>query len=292
MFLHFDGEFASGEDLVTGILTGRSFGWTPAQYNQAIAHIAKVIREDDGSSQLAADRLDGLSYAVIFKGTDPRITSDILLPPTQRLDVSTATDLQIMNEIALCITTYMKDLLFQRDAHGRHIGSPYDNFLRVNHLSQAPLAGETKAAYNQRLLNEVMALKNPIYITLSDGSYKYHGLPYQFGALELQGLKIFLSAASTGAANAHAGNCAVCHQAPDFSDFVFITTEFRKLNTTRRMAREHLCNWRFPPMRSVWRTSMRTCPLQPITRGRWKCFDMRPWEASRSMRIWECGIFI
>jgi cytochrome c peroxidase len=221
MFLHFDGEFATGEDLVIGTLTGRNFGWTPAQYNQAIAHIAKVIREDNGSSQLAADRLDGLSYAVIFKGTDPRITSDILLPASQRLDVSTATDLQIVNEIALCITTYMKDLLFQRDAYGRYIGSPYDNFLRVNHLSQAPLSGETKAAYNQRLLKEVMALKNPIYITRSDGSYKYHGLPYQFGALELQGLKIFLSAASTGAANSHAGNCVACHQAPDFSDFVF-----------------------------------------------------------------------
>ncbi len=145
MFLHFDGEFASGEDLVIGTLTGRNFGWTPAQYNQAIAHIAKVIREDDGSSQLAADRLDGLSYAVIFKGTDPRITSDILLPLAQRLDVSTATDLQIVNEVALCITTYMKDLLFQRDAYGRYIGSPYDNFLRVNHLSQAPLAGGDKS---------------------------------------------------------------------------------------------------------------------------------------------------
>ena len=64
LFLHFDGEFASGEDLVVGTLTGRNFGWLPSQYNDAIAHIAKMIREDDGSSQLAADRLDGLSYAV------------------------------------------------------------------------------------------------------------------------------------------------------------------------------------------------------------------------------------
>jgi cytochrome c peroxidase len=221
LFLHFDGEFASGEELVIGTLTGRNFGWTPAQYSQAIAHIAKVIREDDGSSQLAADRLDGLSYAVIFKGTDPRITSDILLPASQRLDVSTATDMQIVNEVALCITTYMKDLLFQRDAFGRYIGSPYDNFLRVNHLSPAPLAGETKAAYNQRLYKQVMALTNPIDITAKDGSFKYHAQTYQFGPLELRGLKIFLSAASAGAVNAHAGNCVACHQAPDFSDFVF-----------------------------------------------------------------------
>jgi cytochrome c peroxidase len=221
MFLHFDGEFATPEDLVIGTMTGRNFGWTPAQYNQAIAHIAQVIRQDDGSSQLAADRLDGLSYSVIFKGTDPRITSDILLPPSQRIDVQTATDAQVVNEVALCIGQYMKDLLFQRDQFGRYIGSPYDNFLRVNHLQAAPLAGQSKAVYNQSLLQQVMALKNPIYITPGDGSYKYHNQPYQFGALELQGLKIFLSSAASGAANAHAGNCAACHQAPDFSDFVF-----------------------------------------------------------------------
>jgi cytochrome c peroxidase len=221
LFLHFDGEFGSAEDLIVGTLTGRNFGWTPSQYNQAVAHIAQVVRQDDGSSALAADRLDGLSYAIIFKGTDPRITSDILLPPSQRLDVTTATDIQIVNEIALCIGQYMKDLLFQRDELGNFIGSPYDNFLRVNHLPAAPLAGETKTAYNQRLAQQVFALTNPVYITPADGSYKYHTQPYQFGATELQGLKIFLASATAGATNAHAGNCVSCHQAPDFSDFVF-----------------------------------------------------------------------
>ncbi len=221
MFLHFDGEFGSGEDLVIGTLTGRNFGWLPTQRAQAIAHIAKVIREDDGSGQLAADRLNGLSYSVIFKGTDSRITSDLRLPASQRLDVSTATDEQIVAEIALCMTTYMQDLLFQRDEFQRYIGSPYDNFLRVNHLPTQPLAGETKAAYNQRLYQQVQALSNPIYITAKDGSFRYHTQTYQFGPLELQGLKIFLASASAGAVNAHAGNCAACHQAPDFSDFVF-----------------------------------------------------------------------
>ena len=224
LFLHFDGEFASGEDLVIGTMTGRNFGWLPTQYNEAIAHIAQVIRQDDGSGQLAADRLDGLSYAVIFKGTDPRITSDLRLPESQRLDVSTATDAQIVNEVAMCIATYMKDLLFQRDEFGRYIGSPYDDFLRVNHLPQAPLAGENKAAYDQRLYQAVLALTNPIYITPADGSFKYHNQPYQFGALELEGLKIFLASAAAGATDAHAGNCAACHQAPDFSDFVFHNT--------------------------------------------------------------------
>ena len=80
---------------------------------------------------------------------------------------------------------------------------------------------ESKAAYNQRLFQQVMALNNPVYITSQDGSFQYHLQTYQFGALELRGLIIFLSSASPGSGNAHAGNCAACHQAPDFSDFVF-----------------------------------------------------------------------
>lgn len=157
---------------------------------------------------MGADRLDSLSYSVIFKSTDSRITSDILLPPSQRLDVSTATDMQVVNEVAMCIAQYMKDLLFQKDQFRRYIGSPYDNFLRVNHLQQAPLAGETKAHYNLRLYQQVVALTSPIYITPANGSFKYHNQPYQFGPLELQGLKIFLASAIVGVVNAHAGNCA------------------------------------------------------------------------------------
>lgn len=221
VFLHFDGEFVTGEDLVVGTMTGPEFGWYPSQYSQAVAHIAQVIRQDDGSSTLAASRLNGLSYSLLFKGTDSRIPSDLQLPPSQRLDVTTATDAQVVNEIALCIATYMHDLLFQRDKFGRYIGSPYDAFLRVNHLPAAPLAGQSNADYNQELYQQVLALKNPIYITPADGSFKYHSQPYQFGALELQGLKIFLASAAAGATNAHAGNCAACHQAPDFSDFQF-----------------------------------------------------------------------
>jgi cytochrome c peroxidase len=225
IFLHHDGEFVSAADLVESTMAGRNFGWSPAQYNQAVAHIAQVIREDNGSDQLAADRTNGLSYGVLMLGTDPRITKDLLLPPSLRLNVKTATDQQIFNEIAMMIGQYMKDLLFQRDEFGRYVGSPYDNFLRVNHLPQQPLAGETKAQYNQRLYAQVLALNNPIYITPADGSFKYHAQPYQFGAQELAGLKIFLKAAAVGSDdNQHAGNCAGCHQAPDFSDFVFHNT--------------------------------------------------------------------
>ncbi|MDR3740585.1 MAG: hypothetical protein P4L40_16340 [Terracidiphilus sp.] len=223
--LHFDGEFATPEALVEGTLTGRNLGWAPTQYAQAIAHIARVIREDDGSSQLASDRTNSLSYAVLMLGTDSRIPPDLRLPKSQRLDVSKATDQQILDEVALCMATYMRDLLFQQDEYGRYIGSPYDNFLRVNHLPVQALSGETKAHYNQRLYNELVALKSPTYITAKNGSFKYHDQTYQFGPQELQGLLIFLKIGSaTGGDDQHAGNCAACHLAPDFTDFSFHNT--------------------------------------------------------------------
>ena len=221
-FLHFDGEFASGADLVVGTLTGRNFGWSPTEYNTAIAHIARVIREDDGTGQLATDRSKNLSYAILFKGTDLRIPASILLPPSQRIDVTTATDMQIVNEVAMCISQYFMDLKFKQDAYDRYVTSPYDLFLNANHLPMQPLTGETNLAYSQRLYAQVAALSNPIYITPANGTYAYHAFPFQFGALELQGLKIFLKAAAAGSGTGeHAGNCASCHTAPDFTDFAF-----------------------------------------------------------------------
>ncbi len=221
-FVHFDGEFASGSDLVIGTLTGRNFGWTPQEYSTAIHHIATIIRGDDGSDNLAQDRTNGLSYGTLFLGTDMRITSDILLPPSQRIDVTTATDMQIVQEVALCVAQYMADLQFQQDNFQRYVGSPYDVFLNNNHLPRVRLAGESAASYNTRLYNDVLALSNPVWVTSSDGSFKYHNQPFQFGATEFAGLKIFLKAATASSGNdQHAGNCAACHAPPDFTDFAF-----------------------------------------------------------------------
>lgn len=221
-FLHFDGEFNSGEDLVIGTMAGRNFGWDASEYYLAIHHIAQVIRNDNGSDQLAADRSNGLSYGVLFKGADTRITSDILLPASQRIDVATATDMQIVQEVALCIAQYFKDLQFKQDNYNRYVASPFDLWLQRNQLPRQPLTGESKIAYGQRLLKDIDALSNPVWVTASDGTFAYHDQPFQFGALELAGLKIFLRA-STGS-TAHAGNCAACHTPPDFTDFSFHNT--------------------------------------------------------------------
>jgi hypothetical protein len=223
--LHFDGEFATPVDLVKATLTGRNFGWAPTQYQQALAQVAAVVRGDDGSSQLGQDRTNGLSYGTLFLGADKKITPDLLIPAADRIDVNTATPDQILTLVAKCISRYMGDLLFSQDEFGRYIGSPYDVFLRINHLPVQPNAGETTAQYNQRLYQAVLGLSSPVWVDGTYGSFQYHANPFQFGATEFAGLKIFLKAAGAATdGSQHAGNCAACHQAPNFSDFGFHNT--------------------------------------------------------------------
>jgi hypothetical protein len=224
-FLHFDGEFASGEDLVQATLTGRNFGWAPDQYQQAVAHIARVIREDNGNNAGSNTYTHGIPYAKIFQGTDPAIPADSLLPAEYRLDVTTASDQAIVADIARLVAAYARGLLFKQDEFGRYIASPYDVFLRVNHLPQQPKSGETPPQYAQRLLGLVETLSSPVFVDGSYGSFQYHPQPFVFGATELAGLKVFLRRAQ-GATDGsqHAGNCGACHIPPNFTDFRFHNT--------------------------------------------------------------------
>ena len=223
-FLHFDGEFASPQDLVRATLTGRNFGWAPDQSLQAMAHIAQVIRQDNGQGTIAAS-YGNLSYATTFLGTDKRIPAEYRLPAQYRLDVSSASDAQILDAVAQLITQYMQSLLFQQDDQGRYIGSPYDVFLRINHLPRQPDSGETDAQYALRLSQAVGALSNPKFVDGKLGSFQFHSQPFAFGATELAGLKIFLAAANgTTDGSQHAGNCVACHVAPNFTDFRFHNT--------------------------------------------------------------------
>ena len=90
-FLHFDGEFADPADLVKKTITGRNFGWAPTEYQAAIAHIADVIRNDNGQNDPANEFGCGFTYKAIFLGTDPTIPGDCKMPAQYRLDVSSAT---------------------------------------------------------------------------------------------------------------------------------------------------------------------------------------------------------
>jgi cytochrome c peroxidase len=127
--------------------------------------------------------------------------------------------------VAKCISRYMGDLLFSQDEFGRYMGSPYDVFLRINHLPVQPNAGESTAQYNQRLYQAIVGLSSPVWVDGTYGSFQYHANPFQFGATEFAGLKMFLKAAAAATdGSQHAGNCAACHQAPNFSDFAFHNT--------------------------------------------------------------------
>jgi hypothetical protein len=224
-FLHFDGEFATPQDLVRGTLTGRNFGWAPDQFQQALAHIARVIREDNGKGALASN------YGKFFRRHDVSWHREAharavpAAPPQYRLDVASASDQQILDTVAALISQYMESLLFQQDQHGRYIGSPYDVFLKINNLPRQPDPGESDPQYMTRLAQAIAALPNPKFVDGKLGKFQFHAQPFTFGATELAGLKIFLATAN-GAVDGsqHAGNCAACHVPLNFTDFRFHNT--------------------------------------------------------------------
>ena len=221
-FLHFDGEFADPADLVRTTLTGRNFGWAADESQQALAHIAQVIREDNGQGKLAAS-YGRLSYSDTLRG-GTNVPLEFRIPAKYRIDVSSASDQQILDAVAQLVTHYMASLLFQQDDAKEFNGSPYDIFIWKNGLPRKPNAGESDSQYTQRLSQAVQALTNPRFITPKDAKFQFHKQPFAFGATELAGLKIFLSAGTGSAAGQHAGNCIACHVPPNFTDFRFHNT--------------------------------------------------------------------
>jgi cytochrome c peroxidase len=223
-FLHFDGEFASTADLVRGTFTGRNFGWLANEQNEAVAHIANVVRGDDGRGRLAA-QFGRLAYGVVFEATDPAISADLRLPPQFRIDVAAASDVEILDAVANVVSAYVDSLRFKQDADGQFFASPYDTFLRKNGMPRAPEASESPAHYSQRLRQQIAALASPRFVTAANGRFTLHDQEFVFGEKELAGLKVFLStpsvAAAFGSIQGGVGNCVSCHPAPDFTDFRF-----------------------------------------------------------------------
>lgn len=194
MLLHADGEFASEVAVVKGTLTGRNLGWLPGEYQQAVAHIARVIRDDDGSSMLASSY--GGTYSKLFLGTAPEISAEFRLPPAYRIEVNKAGDEEVFDAVARAIGAYLDSLTYLRDEKGVHNGSPYDLFLARNGLPAAPAEGESHLQYSERLLLAVRELKNPAWVVPSDGKFEYHYQEFSFGPQELKGLTLFLSQAN------------------------------------------------------------------------------------------------
>jgi len=222
---HFDGEFNSMDVLVRATLTGRNYGWKPAEHQQAIKHIASIVRGDDGSGELA--REFGGSYRKILKAGAKDIPAEFRLPEQYRVDIDRASDREILDVVAKLITAYVSDLNFAMDEKGRYIGSPYDQFLELNNLPRMSEKGESLQAYGQRLLEAVNQLAKPKFISGKGGEFKTHRQAFEFGEQELRGMKLFFS---QGGSNTRGGNCAGCHAAPHFSDFGFHNTGLTQLN--------------------------------------------------------------
>lgn len=232
LFLHFDGEFATPEDLVIGGFTGRNFGWLSAEKSQAISHLASVIRGDDGSGELAQEF--GGAYRSVLLGVDASIPEAFRLPLEYRIDVTTATDAQVMDAAARLVTAYMKSIVYSRDEKtGEFNGSSYDAFLLKNALPRKPSPGESDLEYSRRLLGRLNQLETVRFVEPSEGRLELHaGQSWSFGKLELQGLKVFLTEpqrsqgglTAFSARPAGVGNCLACHAAPAFTDFLFHNT--------------------------------------------------------------------
>jgi hypothetical protein len=240
VLFHLDAEFNSMEDLVAGTYTGRNFGWLPGEKAQAIAHIAKVVREDDGSFDLTDT---GLSYRILFTGTNPDIPDELRMPPQFRAFIGSATDQEIFDAVVKVVTAYVNGLRFSKtDDNGVPIRSPFDVFLSINGLPHRPDPNESPLSYSRRLRTLINAPSfSPQFVTSnpnrSDGRFQFHAQAFEFGATELAGLRMFLSEPATLPASpaeltaGEIGNCVACHAAPDFTDF--------KLHNTGTTQREY-----------------------------------------------------
>jgi hypothetical protein len=228
---HFDAEFFTLEDLIVGTFTGRNFGWLPGQKAEAISHIARVMREDDGSGAIA-QQFDGLSYRALFTGANPDVPDELRLSQEFRVVIGSASDQEIFNAVVKVVAAYVNGLRFsQTNDAGNLIRSPFDVFLSRNGLPRRPNSGETPLDYSRRLLTLVNGLGSPQFVTsnpnLPSGKFQFHGAqPFVFGAQELAGLKMFLTEPATPPTTSptevvagKVGNCLACHAAPNFTDF-------------------------------------------------------------------------
>ena len=230
---HFDGEFSTLEDLIVGTFTGRNFGWLPGQKAEAIRHIARVMREDNGKGAIA-QQFDGLSYSALLTGANPDIPDELRLPQEFRVNIHSVSDQEVFDAVVKVVAAYVNGLRFsQTDDAGNLIRSPFDVFLSRNGLPQRPNSGETPLDFSRRLLTLINALASPQFVTANPnnpsllGKFQFHGTqPFAFGAQELAGLKIFLTepaipptASPAEEIAGKVGNCLACHAAPNFTDF-------------------------------------------------------------------------
>lgn len=228
---HFDGEFSTMAGLTAATFTSRNFGWLPGERSHAVAHVARIVREDNGTGALAQE-FGSLPLTVMLTGSSPAIPKEFRIPPAFRIDVTRATDQEIFDGVVRLVSAYVEQLVFSQDDTGAFNLSPYDVFLARNGFPRKPDQNESDLDYSRRLRSLITAreragtlqfvLGNP---NTSDGKFQFHDQEFRFGPDELLGLKLFLAEPASASPSPDdvtrggVGNCLACHAAPTFTDF-------------------------------------------------------------------------
>jgi cytochrome c peroxidase len=156
--LHYDGEFASLEDLVKGTLAGRPMGWLPGEEAQGFAHARAVVLEDKGEIS-PTEGTYREQFQKVFGVNAEKLNSE-----------------ETINLLAKAVAGYCRTLNTRKD-------SAYDQFIKLNTLEGEPATGESSGDFAKRLLININVLETKSRLKLSRG----------FDKAALQGLKIFFN---------------------------------------------------------------------------------------------------
>ncbi len=289
-FLHFDGEFPDARSLVKATFPGRNFGWLSSELEQAIGHIAKVIRQDNGQHFLGSEF--GGAYRTVLAGADPAIRAEFRLPEKFRIDVSMATDSQILETIAQLVEAYVKSLTFVTNDSGEYDASPYDLFLKKNALPRRPEAGQDDTSYSRRLRALLGNLTTLVFVTPAEGSFTTQKQNFSFGPKELAGLQIFLAEpnANSSVEQGRVGNCIACHAAPHFTDFNFHNTGATQWEYDSVHGEGSFSRITIPGLTERLKAvedSLPATPAHPAAKGRFKAIPAKEAPGDVDLGLWN-----
>ncbi len=124
--LHYDGEFASLEDLVRGTLAGRPMGWLPNEQEQGLTQVQTVVLRDS-------------RYREEFK-------------KAYGLALEKLSREEVVDAVARAVTDFMRTLNSKMNA-------PYDQFVQANGLELQPAKGVSPQDFGKKMLAKVAALE-------------------------------------------------------------------------------------------------------------------------------------
>lgn len=185
--------------LTAATFTIRNFGWVPGERAQAVAHVARIVREDDGTGAQAQE-FGGLSLAVMLTRSGQAIPNEFRIPPAFLVNVARATDQEIFDGVVHLVSAYVEQLVFSQDNAGHFNLSSFDVFLARNGFPRKPDKNESDLDYSRRLRTLIASREQTGTVQFvfgnpntEDGKFQFHDQDLRFGPDELEGLKLFLA---------------------------------------------------------------------------------------------------